>query len=89
MNAASRELFRQCLLIQLSRIRGFAAPASVLRVGAQVEGFEATLDDVGAEMQYLEDKGLVAVDAKPISPENKRWRLTADGRDYLAQEGLA
>jgi len=37
------------------------------------------------ELQYLEDKAQVAQVLKGISPENRAWRITAAGRDYLAE----
>jgi hypothetical protein len=88
MTPASRELFRRNLLRQLVQIRAFAAPAAVLRNGAQIEGFDVSIAVVTDEMQYLCDKGLAREESKLLSPEVKRWRLTAEGRDYVAQEGL-
>jgi DNA-binding PadR family transcriptional regulator len=43
---------------------------------------------VRLEVDYLADKGLVAAEAKVISPEVKRYRTTAAGRDFLAEAGL-
>lgn len=37
------------------------------------------------ELNYLCDKGLIAEVEKKLSPENRQWKMTADGRDYLAQ----
>ena len=39
---------------------------------------------VTTELQYLADKGLVSPVGKTISPENRCWRITANGRDFLA-----
>jgi hypothetical protein len=89
MNAASRELFRQCLLMQLEQAKPYAVPVSVLRVGAVAGGFRVEPAEIEAELGYLKDKGLARESAKLISPENKRWEITATGRDQLAQEGLA
>ena len=48
-------------------------------------GFRASrADDVTAEMQYLADKGMTVPVNKTISPENACWRITANGRDFLA-----
>jgi len=38
-----------------------------------------------AELGYLVDKGLLARVPKEISPENRLWRITAAGRDFLAE----
>ena len=45
------------------------------------------MDELTAEVQYLVDKGFIAPATKVISPENKAWRITAAGRDELAQRG--
>jgi hypothetical protein len=43
--------------------------------------------DLENEVLYLSGKGLVTDVAREISPENKAWRITASGRDYLARRG--
>jgi hypothetical protein len=89
MNAASRELFRQCLLVQLNQAAPYAVPTGLLKVAAITGGFQVSDQELGAELDYLQGKRLAAEDDKLISPENKRWKITADGRDYLAKQGLA
>ncbi len=89
MNAATRELFRQNLIQQLAAIGPVGMKVPALKVGARAGGFEPGDAQIDAELQYLADKGLVTAMDKAISPELKRWRITADGRDYAAQEGLA
>ena len=88
MNAPTRELFRQNLIAQLAA-NGVAMKPAALKIGAKTQGFEPTDDELDAELQYLADKKFVAPVDKAISPELKRWRITADGRDYAATEGLA
>ncbi|HOP99129.1 MAG TPA: hypothetical protein PLK78_17060 [Verrucomicrobiota bacterium] len=44
-----------------------------------------TTDDLQAELAYLEDKKLIAEALKGISPENRAWRITAEGRDFIAK----
>lgn len=51
------------------------------------EGYKLTAEQVADEIQYLADKGLLVEENKLVSPENKFWRTTADGRDYLATQG--
>ena len=89
MNAATRELFRQNLIAQLSAAAGVGLKSAMLKVGARAGGFEPTDEQIDAELLYLADKTFVAPVDKAISPEMKRWRITAAGRDYAAQEGLA
>lgn len=84
------ELFRICILEQLQRVAGFSSlPVSTLQSGAVVKGFpQASEDTVRSALAYLADKGLVAPVEKMLSPENKRWRITAAGTDFLAEAGL-
>lgn len=48
-----------------------------------------TREQVQAEIEYLADasKGLIRAEEKSISPEVRRWKTTAAGRDYLAEQG--
>ncbi len=89
MNPATRELFRHNLLKQLDAVAPHSMPLAQLKVGAQIGGFTPTDAELDAELQYLADKGLVATAEKILSPENKRWRITADGRDHVAANPLA
>jgi hypothetical protein len=84
-HAVGRELLRRALLLVLDANgspHGLGKQALALLIhqfGARANG-----DQVSAEMQYLEDKGLVTRVQKTISPENGLWRITAEGRDFLA-----
>ena len=54
------------------------------------EGFNRIgADQVGMEIDYLEQKGLLVKVPKAVSPENHTWKTSAEGRDYLAEQGLA
>jgi hypothetical protein len=86
ITAQDREQVRLCILRYCLR------PTSVGLICANLrgEGFRGIeRDQVQAEIDYLADpqKGLLATDAKVVSPENKIWRTTATGRDYLADQG--
>ncbi len=89
MNAQQRELFRRALLGVLeSNPTQYGLGLTSLQLHLGAFGFMASpLADVKSEMQYLEDKGFITATAKAISPENKTWRITAAGRDELAQQG--
>ncbi len=53
---------------------------------ARAEGrLELTLAELRAELLYLKDRNLICQVPKPISPELRSWRITADGRDQHAQ----
>lgn len=88
MTPAARELFRQNLLSQLDAVAPSALPVPSLLVGAKIGGFKPTDQEIQAELTYLEDLGLIVAAAKAISPENKRWRITAAGRDHVAANPL-
>lgn len=89
MNADQREIFRSALLRVLEANHtqfGLTALSLAIHVGAY--GFPGQGEDVvRVEVQYLEDKGFAAPVHKNISPENRAWRITATGRDELAQRG--
>jgi hypothetical protein len=87
MNTEKREAFRLALLSVLEANNtqyGLGLPA--LANFAAVFGFpNVPARDLEREILYLEDKQYVIQLFKPISPENRVWRITAQGRDYLAQ----
>lgn len=86
MNAQQREQLRLSLLRFLGDVSStLGMNTGMLKQLAQSEGRRGLLEgEVLVELRYLEDKGLVAPLAKAISPENPAWRITADGRDFLA-----
>ncbi len=62
---------------------------SLLVQMAKAEGRHwLTADMVAREMDYLGEKTLAATVQKVLSPENRSWRITAHGRDFLAQHTL-
>ena len=89
MNTATRELFRHNLIAQLAAAGAVGMKPAALKVGAKVGGFEPSDQELDDELLYLHDKGFAAPVDKAISPELKRWRITAAGRDFAAVEGLA
>jgi hypothetical protein len=84
-----REQVRLSVLRYCESADQFGLAASLLLQFLRNEGFRSlTPERFESEMLYLADKGfLVAVD-KPISPENPAWRITAAGRDFLAERGV-
>lgn len=90
MKPEQREIFREDLLRILEDRASdrFGLGAKAIRVFLGEYGFRNTpIEDITAELQYLQDKGFVAIVGKQISPENTSWRITADGRDFLASKG--
>lgn len=45
-------------------------------------------EELEAEFEYLRQKGLLEPVGKSISPEVMVWRITAAGRDWLAEQRL-
>lgn len=90
MNATTRELLRNSLLLQLTAGGERGLKIETLKLGAKLASFRLREDpdDVADELAYLRDKGLVAEVNMLVSPELRRQRITAAGRDYLASEGL-
>jgi hypothetical protein len=89
MSPEEIERFRIRLLQQLRQVTPSTLPLDTLRDGARYAGFGSATDDITrAALAYLGDKGFVAVVPKPLSPECKRWRITAAGIDMLAEAGL-
>jgi len=62
---------------------------ALIRQLLAADGMPCGADALEAELLYLEDKGLVARTEKIISPELRAWRITAAGRDYAAEHGIA
>lgn len=74
-------------LLQIAR----SAPVGVTRefapVALRLRGVRPSTAEIDDEIAYLCDKGMLAAVEKKLSPEVKAWRITASGRDYLAEEG--
>lgn len=47
-----------------------------------------SLNDLAAELLYLQEAELVSPVKKVISPEMRAWRITKSGRDFLAERGI-
>ena len=89
MIAKQRENLRILILTALDSSKPYAIEIASLRPSLP-PAFRALADsELRAEIDYLVEKGLAKPEAKRISPENKQWTITAEGRDFLATEGLA
>lgn len=92
MNSRDIEQIRLALLRYLDAA-AIASPArgistELLRQYLKSDGFMVDLARTEAELGYLHGKGLVTIHRKAISPENKLWMITSDGRDEYAQASL-
>ena len=89
MNAETLKLFRINILLQLRAAGKLGLTSNELVVGAKSQGFASTdSNEVGEEIQYLEDKKHVEQVPAEISPEVTSYRITASGRDWLATQNL-
>lgn len=90
MTPQETEGLRLTLLRLLSSNRtSFGIQNTLLLALAKAEGRPTlNIHEVSAELGYLEDKGLVARVPKPVSPELALWRVTAAGRDFMAERGF-
>ena len=85
MTNEKRQLIRESLLRLLEAAPNNGLPLATLGLGLQSRGLRDLDDDtIRAELQYLVDKGLAVRAPQKLSPELAPWRITADGRDYLA-----
>ncbi len=89
MTTEQREMLRLSLLGIANSAAAYGITLEVFRVYLRARGFNVTDDEIKPELQYLIDKGFLALCEKQISPENMHWRITAEGRDFLANQGLA
>lgn len=82
----------QLTLLRTLRLNetSYAVPSTVLRMMAAAQGHPTlTVPEAEAELRYLEQAGLVEQPPKLLHPENKHWRITKAGRDFLAEHGIA
>lgn len=88
MKPEQRELFRHALLrVADANDTQFGLSIRAFQVHVHAFAFTPDLEETRRELEYLEEKGFLKVPAKNISPENKTWKITAAGRDELAQHG--
>jgi hypothetical protein len=82
-----REQLRLSLMRFLEgNLTRYGLPTAVLLQMARSEGRTGLeKSQVEAELEYLAEKGLAAEALKGVSPENRNWRITAGGRDFVAQ----
>ena len=88
MTAELRELLRRQIVRCCSQARGNGVTLEMLVQLCRTPAGRPALADVKDEVEYLVGKGLVEKVDKRISPEIGAWKITSDGRDFAAQEGL-
>ncbi len=84
-----REQARLSILRYCESADQYGLAAALLLQFIRSEGLRSlSADHLRAELLYLADKAFLVPIAKPISPENQAWRITAAGRDFLATQNL-
>lgn len=73
------------LLLRVAGASTQGMPVTTYHMGAHLDGFHVSLGDVERELQYLLDKNFICEVPKVLSPENRRYRIHAVGRDFLAE----
>jgi len=82
-----REQVRLSVLRHLdANTTDFGLSSALLLQFLKNDGQRVDAMDLKIELRYLADKNLIARIAKVISPENAHWRITAEGRDFFAQQ---
>jgi len=87
MTAEQKENLRLQALKAIGAAKGYAVTLSQILPGLAHPLRTQPTEDIEAELLYLKDKGFVESEKKEIGTV-KRWRITAAGRDYLAEEGM-
>lgn len=87
LDAAQLEQLRLSLLRFLTESPSrYGCNARYLLQQARNEGRSGLeLQQIEAQMLYLEDAALVVLVNKTVSPEIRMWRIHKNGQDYLAQ----
>ena len=78
-----RLMLRRAALLQLEAAFPAGLSPSVVLEGLRLTGFECDLRELGRELEYLRQKGLVELRPSRISPSSVRASLTCEGADYL------
>ena len=89
MNADEKQYLRNNLLTALSAVSPVSLPISTIVQRTHLAGFNVGRDEVERELAYLAGKGYVAQSPAELSRGINRYRLTAEGIDYLEANGLA
>lgn len=81
-------LLRHAILLQLSAAAPVPLPLATLAEGLRLAGHAIHSDQLCIQLDYLVEKGHIARACTELSSAVRRYRLTAEGRDYMEREGL-
>lgn len=89
MNPSQKQLLRHAILLQLESSCPASLPVTTILHGVTLAGHPVTELQLKKELLYLADKNLLSVHPQTLSPALLRYKLSASGRDYLEEQGLA
>ncbi len=82
----SHEIIRKNLLIQLEAAYPISLPARTLQQGLHVAQLPVSYHTLIKELEYLLDKGFLLTTFNELCPQNRRYKLTTKGIDFLDNE---
>ena len=89
MNAEQLGLLRIAILRALLKAEPLSLPFATIHDFALDAGFgDLTHTALAAELSHLVKKGWVDPKENSFSPGQKRWEISADGRDEMERQGL-
>ena len=80
------EFVRRTLLLQLESAYPVSLPIETLKQGVFLHGLPANRRLLEKELAYLQDKGFVLRLSNDICPQAYRYKLSAQGIDFLENE---
>ena len=87
--AQQRTLCREAILMDLESASPASLPLSTLVHGMRaIRSITITKDQAAKHLSHLISKGFAQESSSAISAGDKRYSLTAAGRDFLESEGL-
>lgn len=87
MSPQQRELFRKAIVNVIeANDTMFGLSEDAIRLFVGRFGFHPAPEELRKELHYLAGKGLIESPAKEVSPENRAYRITAAGMDFMATQ---
>ncbi len=88
MTPEQKELLRHAILLQIEAASPASLPADTILQGVKLAGHRIGREILSKELQYLGGKGLLKEKPKTITKSARRYQMSADGIDYLEEQGL-
>jgi hypothetical protein len=89
MKAEQKAILRNRILSLLGAAGQRGLTIGPLHVGCTLEGFNVSPDQLDAEIESLEAKGLLAKEANAVNDAIIHFHITPAGMAHLEKEGLA